>query len=117
MEVEMYFNIAPWFSGRDIADFVLEHPNAFLHVKYAYFEDNKDLKRCEAFNFFNDNPGFPLFITPFTDGDWRVLHRHIAQLAEQQMEECILKKMKDVEILKEEKVDDNVDNNAEDNEN
>jgi len=109
MEVEMYFNNAPAFRGRDLTDFLSDHPNVFIHAKYGYFKDNRvRVSRTKMFDSVNENPGFPLFITPFTDGDWKVLQRHILQLAEQQMAQ----KMKDVGISTEEKKEGDNDKEA-----
>ena len=100
MEVEMYFNNAPLFgpgwynpshdlwynSGLD--EFVTLHPNVFIHVKYAYIFDYKKAEKIESYNYFNNSPGFQLFITPFTESDWKVLNHHIVKLGERQ---CIEK--------------------------
>ena len=48
----------------------------FVHVKYASLKWSEKL---ESFiNYANENPGFRLKFTPFTDSDWRIMNRQIA---------------------------------------
>ena len=48
----------------------------FVHVKYASLQRNKELE--SSIDAFNKNPNFRLKFTPFTDSDWRIVNRQIA---------------------------------------
>ena len=72
----------------DVAEIYLNHLNLsffdnfktsfplFVHVKYASLQENEILKL--SIDDFNKNPGCRIKFTPFTDSDWRILNRQIA---------------------------------------
>ena len=87
MEVELYFNMSLNYNYDPIDDllkFAQKYPNVLFHVKYAVGDVDQDY---DKYVHHNNNPGSPLYFTPFTTMDWKVFNRNLAALQRLQRDE------------------------------